>query len=107
MSKSIGIDLEGVDIPENFRLSQNYPNPFNNRTQIEFQTPKSSNVKIQVINILGQKVRTLAHRRYDAGSYKVNWNGKNDNGLEVNSGIYFVRMESEGFKKTIEVLLIK
>ena len=93
--------------PGFYRLEQNYPNPFNIRTQISFQLPVASQVRIQILNILGQPVRTLVNSRYAAGSHKIVWDGRTDSGKDAISGIYFVRMQAGSFRQTREMLLIK
>ena len=88
--------------PSAFTLSQNYPNPFNPTTQISFDLPKNSQVTLTVFNALGQKIATLADEKRGAGSYRVTWDGTN-----FPSGVYFYRLETEGFAKTMKMLLMK
>jgi subtilisin family serine protease len=85
----------------------NYPNPFNPETVIAFSIPDDSYVRIEVFNIKGQKVKTLWDDFTATGHHNVVWNGKDDNGNSVGSGIYFYRLDSEGFTKTNKMLLIK
>jgi hypothetical protein len=75
-----------------FLLYQNYPNPFNAGTEIRFQLPKNADVELTVYNILGQTVRTLTQGYKRAGHYILKWDGKNENGLSVPSGVYFSRL---------------
>ena len=84
-------DLSFEAVPATFQLT-NYPNPFNNRTKIQYQLPKETYVDIQVINILGQPVRVLVRKRMDAGEYEIHWDGKNNTGVDVMSGMYMLRM---------------
>ncbi|HEX9917417.1 MAG TPA: FG-GAP-like repeat-containing protein [candidate division Zixibacteria bacterium] len=93
--------------PSSFILSQNYPNPFNSETVIEYSLPKASQVKIAIYNILGQKVTTLLDKVEPAGFRRVIWDGKNQNGEIVSSGIYFYRIEAEGFVQSKKMLLLK
>lgn len=94
--------------PEDFTLSQNYPNPFNPSTNIKYSLPQTSRVRIEVFNILGEKIATLVNEMIDAGSYELNWNAKN-----YASGMYLIRIEAlsiEGNKNFVEVkkaMLIK
>ena len=90
-----------------FSLSQNYPNPFNPGTVITFSLSHDSWVKIEIYDILGQKVRTLADERAKAGVKEVIWDGKNQAGVEVASGIYFYRMETDRFTDVKKMILIK
>ncbi len=79
-------------LPSAFALSQNYPNPFNATTQMSFSIPNPAHIKISIYNILGQTVRELTNREYIPGIYHVKWDGMNDSGTPVASGIYFYRM---------------
>jgi len=102
----VGItDLE--EVPTTFDIFQNYPNPFNPETNIKYQIPRSSDVKLVIYNILGQKVRTLVNGRMDPGRYTVVWNGRNDMGNQVASGIYIYRFEAADFRKTMKLMLLK
>lgn len=93
--------------PQTYSLSQNYPNPFNANTQISFALPKAGKTRLEVFNILGQKVNTLVDEYMLPKSYIVNWDGRDDRGREVPSGIYFYRLRSEGFLQTKKMLMIQ
>lgn len=80
------IENENI-IPINFALKQNYPNPFNPMTHINYQLPKMSKVKLDIFNILGQKIKTLVNKHQAAGYYTIEWNGLNNDGKRVGSGI--------------------
>ncbi len=103
----IGIsDVNGV--PRQFALSQNYPNPFNPVTTIAYSVANRTEVSLTVYNILGQEVRTLVDQEMkDAGYYRIGWDGKNDAGVQVSSGIYLYRMQAGSFIKTRKMLLVK
>ena len=99
-------------------LKANYPNPFNPTTTIEFSvgmgdkfgissTNQGTHVTIDIFNIKGQKVKTLVNDFFKAGSHKVVWNGIDNNNKTVSSGIYFYKMESEGFTATRKMVMIK
>ncbi len=75
-------------------LNQNYPNPFNPTTTISFSLPENSSVELNIYNIKGQKVRSLLDDQRDKSSHSIVWNGKNDNGNSVSSGIYFYKLEA-------------
>jgi hypothetical protein len=94
-------------LPREFGLSQNYPNPFNPTTVIEYALPKSCDVRIKVYNILGQEVRNLANERQEAGYKSIAWDGKDDHGQEVSSGIYFYRIVAGNFVKSKKMVLLK
>jgi hypothetical protein len=93
--------------PTVFALRQNYPNPFNPTTVIQYALPKSSFVKIEVYNILGQKVRTLMEEEQEPGYKMVDWDGKDDSGAEVSSGVYFYRIEAGSFVECKKMTLLK
>jgi hypothetical protein len=104
------ISADGIfslDIPTAFGLHQNYPNPFNPTTTIKFDMPMTSNVAINVYDATGKLVKTLVNEEKEAGYHQVVWEGKDNNGSEVPSGVYFYRIESEDFSKTHKMLLLK
>jgi len=94
-------------IPTEFSLGNAYPNPFNPTTTIEFGVPRDGNVKIEVYNITGQKVKTLTNQYYTAGSYTVEWNSTDDSGNEVATGVYLYRMTASDFVETKKMVLMK
>jgi hypothetical protein len=96
-------------LPKAFALSQNYPNPFNPSTTIAFDIPenKEAHVRLNVYNIRGQLVRTLVNETMDEGSYKIEWDGKNNNGRSVASGVYFYRIVAGEFSKTRKMVILK
>jgi len=95
------------NLPTEFGLGQNYPNPFNPTTTFEFSLPVKSNVEIQVFNVLGQKVTTLANQEYPAGVYQVTWDGTNDAGQQIASGIYFYSMKAGSYSETRKLMMVK
>jgi len=94
-------------LPTAFELSQNYPNPFNPSTNISFALPEQTDVSLEVFNILGKKVRLLINESFAAGQHTVVWDGRNDNGVEVASGVYFYRMQTETTFQTKKMLFLK
>jgi len=90
-----------------YKLYNNYPNPFNPSTTIKFQVAKRANVNIVIYDILGTKVRTLLDSKKPAGEHEVVWDGKNNSGKPVTSGIYFYTLKSKNFTKTQKMMLIK
>jgi len=89
-------------LPTEFALKQNYPNPFNPSTNVQFDLPAAAHVNLEILNVLGQKVRTLVDEYREAGSYTVVWNGLNDYGGTAASGVYFYRItagENQAVKK--------
>lgn len=113
-SKATGlleIDREGELIPEQFELQQNYPNPFNPSTTIRFAVEKTAFTDVAVYNVIGQRVKTLAAETMTPGFYTTTWNGTDDNGQSVTTGVYFVRMvatgDDAGFSGLRKLLLLK
>jgi acyl-homoserine lactone acylase PvdQ len=94
-------------IPEQFSVSQNYPNPFNPETEISFELPRSENINLQIYNLRGQLVNTLVEGRYEAGVYKVTWNGADNRGQKAASGIYLYRFTAGEFVQTKKMVLLK
>jgi photosystem II stability/assembly factor-like uncharacterized protein len=88
------ISQKGDDIPKEFALEQNYPNPFNPSTIITYSLPEQSAVKLKVFDILGQEVRTLINGTQNAGSFEATWDGQNNAGTQVASGVYYYRLEA-------------
>lgn len=101
------IDDGRAQLPAAFGLHQNFPNPFNPNTYIRFDLPQQSRVHLIVYNLLGQKVRTLVNGVQDAGFREILWDGKNDAGVSVSSGVYLYRITSERFVKTRKMMLLK
>lgn len=105
--KSTAVEEEQAEKPRDFELFQSYPNPFNNETVIKYSLSKPTQVSLLVFNILGQKVRTLVKDEKQNGAMTVSWNGKDDRGREVSSGIYFYRLKAGEFTQTKRMVLLK
>jgi hypothetical protein len=90
-----------------FALNQNYPNPAKAGTDIRFEIARSSNVSIKVYNAMGQLVRTLENKRLEPGKYSTHWDGTNQSGQRVSSGVYFYKMEAGQFGATKKMLVVK
>ena len=88
-------ETSGREKPSEFTLLQNSPNPFNQTTKIEFTLAKSGFVSLSIYDLLGRKVRVLASEHLPTGYKSVLWDGRNDSGEDVASGIYFYRIEVE------------
>ncbi len=110
-------ELEGVQtirpgfVPRSFSLSQNYPNPFNGSTAIHYHFPaisgQQSAVSLKIYNLLGQEVKTLVDEKLKPGRYEAVWNGRNNNGMDVASGIYFYQLKAGKFSQTRKMLLLR
>jgi hypothetical protein len=104
---AIDDDAVAMEIPKEYALRNNYPNPFNPVTNIEFDLTKASDVKITVFNLLGEKIRTIADQNYKAGQHRVVWNGTNETGSLVSSGVYIYKIETPEFVASRKMVLMK
>ncbi|MBN1352363.1 T9SS type A sorting domain-containing protein [candidate division KSB1 bacterium] len=96
-----------IERPTSFAVTQNYPNPFNPRTKIQYQLPEASDVRLVIFNLLGQKVCTLVSRHQQAGYHTVVWDGKDEYGMNVASGIYIYIIQAGEFRATKRMVLLK
>ena len=93
------------NLPGHYVLTQNYPNPFNSVTQIKYSIPKGGRVELAVYDILGRQVRNLINTKISAGSHAVIWDGKNNSGEDVGTGMYFYRLKAVDFVKTKKIII--
>ena len=93
--------------PREFAIHQNYPNPFNASTSIRFVLPRDDFVSLTICDITGRRVRTLLDEKVSAGTHVVAWDGKDDTGQELASGLFFARMKAANSIKTIKLLLVR
>lgn len=98
---------ESAPMAQEFELHGNYPNPFNPSTTIKFSTEMFSNVKVTIYNTLGQEVTTLFNNVMNAGTYELNWFGRDKNGAAVPTGMYFYRIQSNDRVLDGKMLLLK
>ncbi len=96
-----------TEVPKAWKLSQNFPNPFNPVTTIRFDVKERGHVYLKIYNVAGQLVKTLVDETRDASSYSIPWDGTNNLGADVASGVYFYRMESSNFIKTRKMVLLR
>ena len=96
-----------VNVPEKVELFQNYPNPFNMSTIIEYQLNRSDRVFLGIYNVSGQLVRTLINEHQMPGRHSVYWNGKDDRGRSVSTGIYFYTIRTKDFAKRRKMIIIR
>ena len=94
-------------IPEVFALHQNYPNPFNPVTNIQFDIPEESEVRMEIYNLMGQRVATLVNNTLEPGFHAVKWNGTNDFGKQLSSGMYIYRISANNFTSVKKLILMK
>ena len=95
------------NLSKNFTLRNNYPNPFNPETNILFFLDKSSHVILEVFDLLGNKVKTLTNNNYAQGEQRLVWNGLDELGNKVNSGIYIYRITSDKLTESKRMVLLK
>ncbi len=102
---------EETSSPLTFSLSENYPNPFAatgfSHTRFSCQIPREMDVEIYIYNVLGQRVKTLVNQKVSAGTHKLNWNGRDDVGNLMPSGIYFYSIRTQQFIKSRKMILIQ
>lgn len=101
VDKTVGVE-DNNQLPTKYVLNQNYPNPFNPTTTINYSLPKSGNVRLVVVNSLGQEITTLVNEFKSVGSHNVQFNGAN-----LSSGIYFYRIIADSFTQTKKMILVK
>jgi len=94
-------------LPTGYSLQQSYPNPFNPTTTICYDLPELTDVRIAVYNVVGQVVRTLVDRQMSPGQHETVWDGRDDSGRPVSSGLYLYRMTAGDFSQSRKMLLLK
>jgi hypothetical protein len=113
LSGSFVIGSTGVEegqpsgAPGDFQLLQNYPNPFNPETQIRFTLPAGDHAVVQVFNLLGQRIRTLADREFAAGMHQLHWDASDEQGEMVAAGVYMFRITTSRFSAARRMVLAK
>ena len=105
ISELLGID--GASLPTVFALHNNYPNPFNPITNIHYDIPEVSEVTLEIYNVMGQRVRTLAQGSHEPGRYQIVWNATNDFGQGLSSGMYIYRIQAGDFVSVKKLVLMK
>jgi len=103
----IKIDPDNEESIQKFNLEQNYPNPFNSFTRISFTLPERGKVKLEVYDVLGRLIRTLADDDINAGKIVIDWDGNDHQGRAVSSGIYFYRLQSDHYISIRKMVLIR
>ena len=102
-----GISLSGAPAARAFVLKQNFPNPFNPHTTVRYSLPEESPVEVSVYDTKGRHVKTLVDRRQKAGLHSVRWDGMDDDGRPLSSGIYFCRMVAGRYGETQKMVLVR
>ncbi len=104
---SVGVDPNFVREPLSYKLDQNFPNPFNPETRIYFEIPDAQQVKVVIYNMLGQKVRTVINDGFNPGYHIINWDGCDDSGNIVPTGIYIYRIKAGSFIASKKMMMMK
>ena len=95
------------NLPQNFHLSQNYPNPFNASTQIRYTLSQDAHVRLEIFNVLGQRVKVLVDEFQTAGYRQILWDGRNERGDQVSSGVYLYRIDAGDYNEVRKMSLLK
>jgi len=103
----VGTEKEFELTPKEYALSQNYPNPFNPSTKIQFSLPEQTKVAIRIYDMLGREIKTLINSEQSAGRHEVNWNGDDDLGHKVATGVYMYAISTNKFVQTKKMILLK
>lgn len=94
-------------LPTNFTLFQNYPNPFNPATIIRYQLPEVSNIELTIYDLLGTQIKTLVKQKQPVGTYQVEWDGRNEEGAQVSSGVYIYGLTADSYSQTKKMVLLR
>ncbi len=103
----VGVEERDNKALHHFVLHQNYPNPFNPSTTISYLLPENGHVSLKIYNVLGQEIRTLVKGTQSAGLQTVQWDGRDKRGQAVSSGVYFYRLETSSFTKTMKMMMMR
>ncbi|HDR91033.1 MAG TPA: T9SS type A sorting domain-containing protein, partial [candidate division Zixibacteria bacterium] len=103
----IDLGLKDVDKPDRFSIGPNMPNPFNATTEFTLAIPEASDIRVEVFDLLGKRVTTLVEDKLDVGHHRVVWNGRDDSGRDLPSGVYLYRIVADDFEQTRKMTLIK
>ena len=105
--RNTGETADEPQLAAGYSLRENYPNPFNPETDISFILPTRTHASLTIYNIVGKKVVTLANREMDAGTHTVHWDGRDEAGKPVATGVYFYRLKTDEFEQTQKMVLMK
>ena len=104
----VSVDYTGDELPKAYSLAQNFPNPFNPSTRIQFATPVKGHVSLKIYNVAGQLVKTLQNGVMDAGSHELTWDGSNNLGSNVASGVYVYKINAgDDYEKMKKMVLLR
>ena len=94
-------------LPDSAFLAQNFPNPFNTATTIAFGLKEKGHVSLKIFDASGRLIRTLVEETRTVGKYETVWNGLDDTGVKISSGVYFYRLTTNEFEKTRKMILLR
>jgi hypothetical protein len=100
-------DPKEIKMPQDYSLSQNYPNPFNSQTIISYQIKNTGKVRLEIYDALGTRIRSLLNEIRNRGYYSQTWDGKDNRGKSVSSGVYFYRLNAGDFIETKKMILLR
>ena len=100
-------ELSTIVSPEGYQLNQNYPNPFNPTTTISYNIPQANHVVLKVYDIQGKEITTLVNEQKSSGQHHISWDGKDNNGLNVTSGLYVYKLIAGDVVKSNKMILVK
>jgi len=106
-SGSTGVEQSPTAQVKDFVLEQNFPNPFNPQTTLTYALPHASQGRIVIVDLLGNKVRSFSISHNSGGHYRVVWDGRDDSGMNVASGVYLYKMEMDGFVSVRKMILVR
>ena len=98
---------EGLRVPQDYVLLQNYPNPFNPETEISYQLPEANHVVLRIYNATGQEIRSLVNEEQQVGFFTARWDGRDNAGEQVSSGLYFYTLRARKFTETKKALFMR
>lgn len=101
------VSVDNTVVPEALSLKQNYPNPFNPTTTIEFGVPTHGPVTLTIYDVMGHEVTQLVDSEFAPGTYSFRWNGIDKNAKQVDSGLYFARINASGVEQIVKMMLLK
>jgi len=106
-TETVSIEHDAFNVPQYFHLETNYPNPFNPSTKIVYGVPRVSQVRLSIINSVGQEITVLVDRELAPGTYQATWDASNTSGESLPSGIYFYHLSSSEYSETRKMVFLK
>ena len=104
---TLDLEEERLQTMVDFTLHNNYPNPFNSSTSISYSLMEENYINITIYDLIGNRIKLLINKYQSPGHYKVQWNGKNDNGISVSAGVYLYSIEADGIMNVKKMVLLK